>query len=173
MKRICAWCKKDLGSPDTDSSPTDTPITHGICGDCARQVLLFNSQTLDNFLNRFPNPVFYLDSNTRIVASNNAGYSLLNKEPEEVNGKLGGVAFECRYADLPGGCGKTVHCKTCTIRNTVEDTLKTGKAHVKVPAYPDLHHITEEFRIRFLISTERVDNAVLLRIDEVVQEPAT
>lgn len=97
-------------------------------------------------------------------------FSLLQKTPEEVEGELGGNAFGCNYADLPGGCGNTAHCKTCTIRMTVMDTLQSGKSNIRVPAYPDLHHMTGENRIRFLITTEKVGEAVLLRIDEVAEE---
>jgi len=61
-------------------------------------------------------------------------------------------------------------CAWCTIRLTVSDTLRSGKSHVRVPAYRDLHDITGEYRIRFLISTERVGEAVLLRIDDVTEE---
>jgi hypothetical protein len=50
------------------------------------------------------------------------------------------------------------------------DTLQSGESHIKVPAYPDLHHITGDYRIRFLITTERVADAVLLRIDNISEE---
>lgn len=173
MRKICAWCKKELGSSHADDGTGNTPITHGICSDCVREALMFKAKTLKSFLDLFSEPVFYVDSEARVVASNNAGYSLLNKDPREVNGKLGGVAFDCSYAALPGGCGKTVHCKTCTIRNTVTDTLRTGKSNVNVPAYPDLHHVTGECKICFLISTERVGDAVLLRIDDVIEGAKT
>lgn len=103
------------------------------------------------------------------MTGNRVGFDMLKKKPEEVEGELGGDAFGCRHANLPGGCGSTVHCKTCTIRMTVMDTLQSGKSHIRVPAYPDLHHMTGENRIRFLITTERVGEAVLLRIDDVGQ----
>jgi hypothetical protein len=93
-----------------------------------------------------------------------------SKKPEEVEGQLGGDAFECRYAKCPEGCGKTVHCKTCTIRRTVTDTLRSGRSHIGVVAYPDLYRVTGENRIRFIISTEKVGKAALLRIDEISQE---
>jgi hypothetical protein len=63
-----------------------------------------------------------------------------------------------------------LHCKTCTIRKTITDTLQTGRSHIGVAAYPDLRHITGESRIRFIISTEKVGNAVMLRIDEISEE---
>ena len=170
MRKVCAWCKKDLSSPDIGLNIENEPITHGICSDCAQAVLSFKAKRLQSFLDQFPEPVFFVTSEGRIVTANSAGFSALGKQPEEVDGKLGGDAFDCRYADLPGGCGKTAHCKSCTIRNTVMDTLESGKCHIKVPAYPDLHHITGDKKIRFLISTERVAEAVLLRIDDSIEE---
>jgi hypothetical protein len=82
-------------------------------------------------------------------------------------GFRGGDVFECAYASLPGGCGETIHCEACTIRNTVMDTFKTGKSHLKTPAYllqgiPDNYH-----EIQFEISTEKVKDVVLLRIDKI------
>jgi len=170
MKRICAWCKKDLDSSSASNGIADVPITHGICGDCARKTLSFKAEPLWKFLDQFPKPVFLVTAEGRIVTGNSAGFSLLQKNPEAVDGALGGDAFGCRYADLPGGCGNTVHCKTCTIRSTVLNTLQSGRSNLRVPAYPDLHHMTGEKRIRFLITTERIGDAVLLRIDEVVEE---
>jgi len=170
MKRICAWCQKDIVSSNILDATIDTPITHGICGDCARKALSFKAKSLKSFLDQFTKPVFLVNFEGRIVTGNSAGLFLLKKKPEEVDGELGGDAFGCRYAGLPGGCGNTVHCKTCTIRLTVFDTLQSGNSHVEIPAYPDLHHITCENRVRFLITTEQIGEAVLLRIDDVVEE---
>jgi hypothetical protein len=121
---------------------------------------------LRDFLDQFSGPVLLVSSEGRVVTANRKGLSLLNKTPENVDAKLGGDVFGCRYAALPGGCGKTVHCKACTIRNTIMDTLQSGKSNMRVPAYPDLHRITGDNRVRFLITTERVGQAVLLRIDD-------
>ena len=170
MKRICAWCKKDLGVSSTFNGIADVPITHGMCADCVRKTLSFKAKPLRNFLDQFSKPVFLLNSEGRIVTGNRAGFSLLQKNPEEVDGKLGGDAFGCKYASLQGGCGNTVHCKSCTIRITILNTLQTGKSNIRVPAYPDLHHMTGEHQIRFLITTEKIGETVLLRIDEVAEE---
>ena len=170
MKRICAWCQKDIGPSNISDVTVDAPITHGICGDCARKVLSFKATSLRSFLDQFSKPVFLVNFEGRIVTGNRACLDLLKKKPDEIDGELGGDVFGCRYADLPGGCGSTVHCKTCTIRLTVLDTLQSGNSHVEIPAYPDLYHITGEKRVRFLITTEQIGEAVLLRIDEVVEE---
>ena len=75
--------------------------------------------------------------------------------------------FECAYATLPGGCGNTIHCDGCTIRNTVMDTFQTGKSHLKKPAYR-IHGIPDKNQeIHYLISTVKVKDVVLLRIDKI------
>jgi hypothetical protein len=104
------------------------------------------------------------------VTGNSIGPALLQKNPEEVEGELGGDAFGCNYANLPGGCGNTVHCRTCAIRINVLETLQSGKSKIGIPAYPDFHHMTGENRVRFLITTERIGETVLLRINDVAEE---
>lgn len=55
-------------------------------------------------------------------------------------------------------------CVVCTIRNTVMDTQRTGKARERAPAWLFKKNAG---RLAFLISTEKVGDRVLLRIDEV------
>jgi len=170
MRRVCAWCDKELGLSSIKTEKENMPITHGICGDCMRKTMSYKAKPLKDFLDQFSDPVFWVDSERRIVVANNEGLSVLHKKSEEISGKLGGDAFGCKYADLPGGCGNTVHCKTCTIRMTVTDTMQSGRSNIRIAAYPELHHITGERKIRFLISTEKIGEAVLLRIDNVTEE---
>lgn len=170
MDKVCAWCEKDLGSIEVIEEDSDCPITHGICGDCTRKMLSYEAESLREYLNQFSKPVFLVDKEGRVVTGNNDALSFLNKKHEEIEGKLGGDVFGCKFADLPGGCGNTIHCKTCTIRNAVRDTLESGKVNYKVPAYPDLHQMTGEKDVRFLITTELVEDGVLLRIDDVTVE---
>ena len=170
MKRICAWCKKELGFCKEPPEPDTAPITHGICCGCIRKTLSSLAKPLGDFLNHFLQPVFVINPEGRIVTGNKAALNLLKKPLEEVEGKLGGDAFGCQHANLPGGCGKTIHCKSCTIRLTVTDTFKTGQSHFQIPAYPDLNDLTGENKIRFLITTEKAGESVLLRIDEVSEE---
>jgi hypothetical protein len=75
--------------------------------------------------------------------------------------------MECARARLPGGCGKTEHCKACAIRNTVMETHATGKAVEKREAYQLVITPRGETKMRLLISTEKINQVVLLRIDEM------
>ena len=45
--------------------------------------------------------------------------------------------------------------------------MLTGESHKKVPAYPELYYLTGEKKIKFLISTEKVADNVMLQIDEI------
>ncbi len=165
MKTVCAWCLKDL-SDQALGEDDNTPISHGICEACADTVLSLEMVTLRKYLDRFSGPVVILSPDLHIIAGNTEGCGALGKEPDALYGLLGGEAIECAYASLPGGCGQTIHCRTCTIRNTVTDTLTSGRGHIRVVAYADLHDITGDTRLRFMISTERIGRTVLLRIDE-------
>ena len=78
-------------------------------------------------------------------------------------GLLGGVALECAYARLPEGCGKTVHCVTCTIRNTVTSTIQSKVLHTDVPA--KLRH--EDNEIAMYLSTEIIGSCVCVKIKMV------
>jgi hypothetical protein len=171
MRVICAWCKKDLGTKAT-TSVDESPVSHGICPDCVKKIMAPLGKPLETFLDTLAGPVLAVDGDGRVFSANAAGYSLLKKTPADVKGQLGGDVFECKWAKTPGGCGKTIHCKSCTIRMTVTDTMTTGKSHIRTEAYPDLFYITKDMRVRFLISTEKVGEAVLLRIDEVKEEIA-
>lgn len=167
MEKVCAWCGKTIGEVDSTNGGADAPVSHGICPDCFREAMSHRGERLRDCLDRFSDPVFLVDSSGRIIAANSEAFSTLGKAPEELGGQLCGDAFDCRYAGLPGGCGRTTHCKTCTIRLTITDTMESGKSHTRVPAYPDLHHKTGERDIRYLISTEKSGDAVVLRIDDI------
>ena len=91
----------------------------------------------------------------------------LKKELHEVEGVIGGLVFECRYAKLPEGCGKTLHCDGCTIRNQVMDTAKTGRPYSGQPALLNPGFTKTEVEFKLKISTEKINDLVLLRIDEV------
>jgi hypothetical protein len=167
LKIICAWCKAEIKNGGFDKD-TEHPISHGICPDCTEKMLSKYAMPLTSYLDKFEKPVFLINSEGRILSANNAAYEALNKKPSRVNDHLGGDAFECDYAKLPGGCGNTIHCKTCTVRLTVTDTMLTGKSHTDILAYGDFHFVTGRMNLKFIISTEKIGDKVLLRIDKIL-----
>lgn len=172
MRKVCAWCKKqigDLGSGET-KNPDEETVTHGICLSCS-ELFVNESDSVKwhEFLDRLEGPIIAVDDEGKLAAANTAAAKATGKRLVDLKGMLGGDAIECAYAKLPGGCGKTEHCVACAIRITVMKTHKTGISHSEVPAYNNLGTLAEAKAVRFLISTEKVGPYVLLRIDEVIK----
>jgi hypothetical protein len=165
MKQVCIFCGCYLGS--VEATPGDPmPISHGLCSICLPTFLSSMGQPLTDFLDTLPGPIFVVDAECRVVGANTLGLQQVSKELTAIEGRLAGNAFECRNAKLPGGCGRTLHCKTCTIRRCVTKTAETGESCLRVPAFIDLADISKDMTVRFLISTEKVNDVVLLRIDD-------
>lgn len=165
MKRVCSWCKTDLGSVPSPGRPGDI-ITHGICDACMVKIMLPFSETLMTFLDGIGAPVLVVAADGTIRGANSQARSLLHKELPDIEGFTGGAVFECAYAGRPEGCGHTVHCNGCTIRTTVMDTLQTGTSHLDTPAYLIRGAAGNTTEIPFRISTEKAGDCVLLRIDQ-------
>jgi PAS domain-containing protein len=141
-------------------------VSHGMCDACARRMEAGTRQTARDFLEQLDTPVFLTDDDVRIVAANSAARALVGKGDAEIEDRLGGDAIECVNAYKPGGCGNTVHCKACTIRNTVTETMNTGRPQHRVVAFQTLRTDDGEVEKQLRISTERAGTFVLLTIEE-------
>jgi len=85
----------------------------------------------------------------------------------EVEDRLAGEVVECVYSDFPGGCGRTEHCEACTIRNSLDETVGSGRSLKRVPAYQYIKTPDGIRRKTISISTEKKGSYVLLRIDDI------
>jgi len=166
MKRVCAWCHTDLGTVDSERHSEDA-VTHGMCDACSEYIFSQMGTSLQKFLNGLNAPILVVNSEGCVMTANEKACVILGKELKDIEGYMGGEVIECAFARLPGGCGNTVHCKSCTIRNSVTETFATGNSLLKVPAYRDIETVTGIRTFCFLISTEKVRDVVLLRIDEI------
>ncbi|MFZ5797839.1 MAG: hypothetical protein C4563_01870 [Desulfobulbus sp.] len=146
----------------------DQEITHGICSLCAIKFTGTAPRKLKDLLDIISEPVLLVDGLGVVKAANESGLKLLGKDLTAVENLRGGEVFECTYANLPGGCGHTVHCMTCAIRNILMDTLAQGHGYSRVPAFQKIRTPTGERIMRYYISTERIGDRILLRIDDVV-----
>jgi hypothetical protein len=171
MKRVCAWCKKELGMVDSQAD-CENVITHSICGSCRDNVLFQMGVELREFLDSLKLPIVVVNQEGTIVTGNGQARKLLRKRLPEIEGYQGGEVFECAYARLPEGCGNTMHCSGCTIRRTVMETHETGRNLLKVPATLNQNNPHDPKKIRLLVSTERLADLVLLRIDEMKTKDA-
>ncbi|HEY4744189.1 MAG TPA: hypothetical protein VIH45_05985 [Desulfuromonadaceae bacterium] len=169
MKRICAWCGKELGTALSETGH-DEVITHGICETCAGSLFSGARTTLRSFLDTLGVPVVVANGAATINTANSAALALLRKDAADVDGTKSGDVFECAFAALPQGCGQTIHCSGCMIRNTVMDTYRTGNSHLKCPATLKRGTLAQPEHIDLLISTEKQGDVVLLRIDRMGDE---
>ena len=132
MRVVCSYCRKDMGKK---APLRDGGVTHAMCPECDAY---FGSQwagrSFAEFVARFDFPVVLLEAEGRVVAMNEAAGGFLGRPARETVGLLGGEAMECAYARLPEGCGRTVHCAACAIRNSVQETHRTGRTLTRVPA---------------------------------------
>ncbi len=165
MYRICAWCHDGLNMEDTPLQD-DAPITHGVCEECMVRLLTSSTQTMENFLDCYAEPILLLDGSGKVLAANEAASDRLHRKRDAMLDQYPGNLVECAHARLPGGCGRTVHCRTCTIRSVL-NAAKTGCSQRRVPAIADHGEDGESGMTRFLISADRMGDTILLRIDEM------
>lgn len=163
----CAWCKKNIR--ETDEEYRNHPVSHGICNDCVRKVLESMQSNLESFLNRFSFPILVLNSDAALVEANKAARKAHGCRLEFVKGTLAGNLIECIHSIEKGGCGRTIHCRACTIRSSVKHTFLTGEARIEVPATADVFRGGEAQRVRFLITTEKLGDFVALRIEDYIE----
>ena len=156
----------DLGETPSDTFP-DEAITHGICQPCCDRLLSESGHALRYFLESLNVPILLLEQEGRVLSANGLAQQLLGKALPAIESKLTGDVIECAHAKEPGGCGGTMHCTSCTIRRTVTDTYNSGNCHVRVPAHQDTRTPSGNRQVRFLITTEKVGNCVMLRIDDI------
>jgi PAS domain-containing protein len=166
MRRICAWCRKELQGVDSQAG-TENVITHGICKNCRDNILFQLGIELESFLNSLEVPIVLVNREGTVVTVNNRAKTMLCKDLPEIEGYKGGEVFECAYARLPEGCGNTTHCSGCTIRRTVMQTYATGRSFLRVPATLNQNTPEDPQKMNLLISTERIAELVLLRIDKL------
>lgn len=171
MKRVCAWCKEELGRVHSQEG-SENVITHSICGNCRDNILFQMGVELGVFLDSLKLPIVVVNGEGTIVTGNDQARKLLRKGLAEIEGYKGGEVFECSYARLPDGCGNTVHCSGCTIRRTVMETHGTGRSFLRIPATLNRNTLQDSEKINLLISTERLADLVLLRIDEMEAKDA-
>lgn len=170
VRRVCSWCKKSLGTVEGDFDPR-FPITHSICPECSGRVAAeMGLKTIQEFLDELGVPVLLVDDDVRVIAASRKAQEVLGKTLPEMRGAKGGDVIECATAKLPGGCGKSVHCRACTIRNSVVKTYQTGEPCVGVPAYPDVQIGAGVKTLSLKLSTEKIGACVLVRIDELRAE---
>lgn len=160
MLKICSYCEKHIsGEPDESGK-----ITHGMCTECYEY---FDRQLdgldFSTYLDQFEQPIAVINAEGRVLYLNDSLARMLEKSRESYLGMRGGEVMECMFARLPQGCGNTVHCSACTIRQTVMHTMTTGESRKTMPA--TLNQAGRKLDLK--ISTHKEGEVVYLKIDDM------
>ena len=118
-----------------------------------------------DFLDGFDAPIFIANGDARFIAANRLARSVAGGDPAELKGWLIADVFDCVWADLYGGCGKAECCRACLIKDALTETMTSGRAVMRKPAYLDVKTAEGVQRQHYVISTLKAGDAVLLRMD--------
>jgi PAS domain-containing protein len=163
MDIICSYCKAHIRTVESKLSG----VSHGICRNCLPKLVKDLGQPLSEFVDEMSTPILVMREDTRVVAANAAARKLSPELLEELAGLLCGDVIGCLHSKDEEGCGRTVHCLSCTIRRSIAHTFETGEPCFDVPAYMELGLLSGDTEVRFRISTEKKGDFVLLRIEQV------
>ncbi len=164
--RICAWCGASMGTVEADFDPAHR-VTHGICADCGCGLLQAGEEIpAQEFLDRLNVPVLVVDADGRPMAASGLAREVLGKEFPSLGEFKGGGVIDCVHSSADEGCGGAVLCRSRVISRAVAETYETGRACVGRPAYPDARGGLNGGSARLRISTEKVGDCVVLRVDE-------
>ena len=158
----CVICHNEVSL-----DPDRWVITPDVCEECLHHVAAQSGVPLRDFLDRLGVPVLAVNDDAQVSLANKSAIELLGKDPTQIEARYAGDVFECAYARLPEGCGKTVHCSGCAIRRAVMETFMTGRSLHQVPAYLNRDATTQFLQLGLLISTQKLWGMVLLRIDHI------
>lgn len=119
-----------------------------------------------DFIETIDAPVLLMQGNPRqVVTANRRALALFAKPLHEVEGRRGGQVFDCVHAFTAAGCGKDVNCESCAIKAAIVDTFDTAAAHEGVASGLMLRKADGDRRCVLQVSTERLGDLALVRID--------
>ncbi|OPY04678.1 MAG: hypothetical protein A4E67_02275 [Syntrophaceae bacterium PtaB.Bin038] len=162
LRVVCRYCRKEIRTRPSEFDG----VSHGVCDACLPLMVRELGQPMQDYLDELKAPVLVVQDNARVISANAAARKLMSKEEIEICGDLAGEVIGCRHSREPGGCGRTVHCKSCAIRRAVMHTLETGEPCRK-KAYADIGTVNGDRRVRFQVETEKVNSFVRLTIHDV------
>jgi PAS domain-containing protein len=160
---VCSYCRKQIEEKEPYE---DKRRSHGICPVCYDYyVPKLLGSNLSQHLDKQDSPAIIVDEEGRVIGINQAMLSFLGKHRDGVLGLLGGELMGCRYSRLDESCGKTRHCASCTIRNTMNRSRTSETDLENVSVYLD----SDEIRLYFRISAFHRERFTKLVVHEILK----
>lgn len=161
MQTICAYC----GVIIRPGSAPGEPVSHGICNDCRDNFLAILGIDIGKYLDMLDAPVVLVDNDATVLALNRLALQFVDKPGIRSGEQPFGNVFECANARRPEGCGHTIHCSGCVIRNTVAETARTGNPVTRRPAVLSQESPEGVRPVPLFISSKKDGDVVLLKIE--------
>jgi PAS domain-containing protein len=164
MQKICILCNREYEVGNMQVQGPE-PGQENLCVACRTNICAAKKFTLAEYLETLPVPVFSVNADGIIELANRSAAGYFGKDVQRMQGARGGDVFECAYARLPGGCGKTIHCSACAVRRAVMHTFETGESLYRQPAC--INRIKSEVpeKINFYVTTIKYNQFVVLSIE--------
>jgi transcriptional regulator with PAS, ATPase and Fis domain len=160
----CSWCNNKLPI----GIIADERISSGLCGDCVTSADFRLGFPLEKYSESIDVPVVIVNDDMMILYANEKTLKFVNKTLSDIYGKLYGDIFQCNYASSNGGCGRTVHCGSCTVNKAVKNTIHDSKMHIQTPALLTQKNINGPIDYIMMVSTEKASEVAMLRIDKII-----
>lgn len=131
-----------------------------------------NRQELKAIYDNAPVMMCLIDEETKILFGNKAFEYLSSAIDTDINGQQVGNAIGC-LKSFKNGCGKSILCKDCSLRNAIIDTLETGLGHSNIEHKTRVIHSGEQKEISLLASTAIIDKgehkSILLCLHDITE----
>lgn len=119
--------------------------------------------------------IILVDKNLNVININEYAANFLQKNVEELTGSLFGNALNCANSlKNPKGCGYSVDCKNCEIRNTILKTFKNNRSYQKKEVSMTFLKGNELKKFNFYLSTTLIkikeQPIVLLNILDITEQ---
>ncbi len=139
----------------------------------AELILEKQQQELSAIYENTPNPMLLVDKDWKIRKANAASVKIAGRSRNELVGIGCGDALHCIHAtDDPRGCGYGDACRQCVIRNTIQDTFRSGTSRKQIAAEMRLGKEGRSESYHYMISTiplELGERLVLVCLEDVTE----
>lgn len=173
MKRVCAWCNSAMSPVKTGGKAAANMLTHSICSGCSDNLDFQLGVSLTTYLDSFIMPVVALDGNGALIGINGAASERFKGKAVSASAEWQEKVFECAHARLPQGCEQAVHCSGCAIRIVTSESFRTGESSSAVPAHVNHCSSDRTETAELLVSAEKTDDIVFLKIVRLCQTPSS
>ncbi len=139
-----------------------------------KQALEESKNQLQVIFNAAPSIIMLLNENCEVLQMNKTARLFAGQNHEDASGKCPGDVFDCIYSFIDEkGCGKSLYCKECVIRNTVYDTFINNNEHQRVETTLSIKRDNLENEYHILLSASLHEfsgqKAALIIIDNITE----